>query len=238
MKVLALDSSATSASVALVDNEFILGEFYINTSLTHSQTLMMMIKSLLDNTKTNVEDIDAFAVSVGPGSFTGVRIGVSAIKGMAYALNKPCIPVSTLYAMAFNLSGLGDSLICAVMDARCNQVYNAFFNIFNGSIDRIEEDRAIKIEDLKNDILNKYNNKIINLVGDGANLCYNNLNKEIPNLRLLPGHLLYQRAYGVSQAGINLYNKGAFLSASDLNPVYLRMPQAQRELRKKSKLLF
>lgn len=238
MRILALDSSATSASVALADDGFILGEFYINTSLTHSQTLMMMVKSLLDNTKTDIKSIDAFAVSVGPGSFTGVRIGVSAIKGMAYALNKPCIPVSTLYAMAFNLIGLGESLVCSVMDARCNKLYNAFFEVSNNKVNRIEEDRAISIDDLKNEITNKYNNKIVNLVGDGANLCYNNLNKEVHNLRLLPGHLLYQRAFGVSQAGVSLYNEAAFLSASDLSPVYLRMPQAERELKSKSKSLF
>lgn len=238
MRLLALDSSAASASVALADDEFILGEFYINTSLTHSQTLMMMVKSLLDNTRTDIKSIDAFAVSVGPGSFTGVRIGVSAIKGMAYALNKPCVPVSTLYAMAFNLIGLGNSLVCSVMDARCNQVYNAFFEISDNSVNRIEEDRAISIDDLEKEIKSKYNNKIVNLVGDGANLCYNNLNKKIPNLRLLPEHLLYQRAFGVSQAGGSLYNEGAFLSASELNPVYLRMPQAQRELKSRSKSLF
>lgn len=236
MRILALDSSATSASVALVDDEFVLGEFYINTKLTHSQTLMMMVESLLKNTKTDIKDVDAFAVSVGPGSFTGIRIGVSAVKGMAYALNKPCIPVSTLHAMAFNLVGLEQSLVCAVMDARCEQVYNAIFEVEDNRVIRVVKDRAIRIEDLKNEIVNKYDNKIINLVGDGANLCYNKLNKDVPNLKLLPGHLLYQNAVGVSQAGISLYNEGKVLSALELNPVYLRMPQAQRELKKSTGL--
>ena len=233
MKLLALDSSATSASVAVVEDDFVLGEFYINTKLTHSQTLMTMMKSLFDNTKINIKDIDAFAVSVGPGSFTGIRIGVSAIKGISYALNKVCIPVSTLHAMAYNLMGMENSIICATMDARCEQVYNAFFSVVDGKIKRLTEDSAIKIGELKKYIKNNYSNEIINLVGDGADLCYNKLNAEINNLRLLPGHLIYQRAFGVSQAGIELYKKGVVLPARDLNPIYLRMPQAQRELKKK-----
>lgn len=236
MRVLALDSSATSASVALVNDNFVLGEFYINTKIKHSQTLMMMVESLLKNTKTDIKGVDAFAVSVGPGSFTGIRIGVSAVKGMAYALNKPCIPVSTLHAIAFNLVGLGQSLVCAVMDARCEQVYNAIFEIEDDRVMRVVEDRAIGIEGLKNEIISKYDNKIINLVGDGANLCYNDLNKDIKNLKLLPEHLLYQHAVGVSKAGIYLYNKGIILSALELNPVYLRMPQAQRELKRQTGL--
>ena len=128
MKILALDSSAVSASAAVLDDDKVLGEFFINTKQTHSQTLMPMVQQVLIQTKTSLEEIDLFAVSAGPGSFTGVRIGVACVKGMAFAQNKPCIGVSTLEAMAYPLSML-NGIICAVMDARCQQVYHALFRV-------------------------------------------------------------------------------------------------------------
>lgn len=125
MKILALDSSAVSASAAVLDDDKVLGEFFINTKQTHSQTLMPMVQQVLTQTKTSLEEMDLFAVSAGPGSFTGVRIGVACVKGMAFAQNKPCIGVSTLEAMAYPLSML-NGIICAVMDARCQQVLSCF----------------------------------------------------------------------------------------------------------------
>lgn len=230
MKILALDSTAHAASVALLDNGKLIGDFYINTTLTHSQTLVPMIEDLLSNTKVLSKDIDAFAVNVGPGSFTGVRIGVSAVKGMAMALNKPCIPVSTLESMSINLS-LADCTAVCVMDARCNQVYNANFNIKNSAITRLCDDRAISIDDLQVE-LSKINNNII-LVGDGAELCYNKFCNNLENVHLAPIQLRYQNASGVALVAEKLYNNSTVVSCEQLLPLYLRLPQAQRELKKR-----
>ena len=230
MKILALDSSATAASVAIVEGESIIGQFFINTKLTHSQTLMPMIQSLLDCTCTKIEDIDLFAVCVGPGSFTGIRIGVSAVKGIAMALNKPCVGVSTLDAMSYNLMG-SDCIVCAVMDARCNQVYTATYDIKEGNINKLNKDCAISIDELGNN-LKAFDKKII-FIGDGAELCYNKMYQKCPNIYLAVEHLRYQNAVGVAYAGLKLYNQGKSISAAELMPVYLRPPQAERELRKK-----
>ena len=226
MKILALDSSAKTGSVALVDNNKIIGSFFINTALTHSQTLVPMIESLLKSTNTEAGNIDVLAISAGPGSFTGVRIGVAAVKGIAMALDKKCASVSTLEAMAYNYIQ-EDVFVVAVMDARCQQVYNANFLIDNGEITRLCEDRALSIEDLANDLQN-YDGKIV-LVGDGAELCYNIFKDKLDNIHLAPEHLRYQNAYGVAFAAMNK----ELLSAEDLMPTYLRLPQAERELKKR-----
>lgn len=226
MKILALDSSAKTGSVALVDDNKIIGSFFINTALTHSQTLVPMIDALLKNTNTAVNDIDVFAVSAGPGSFTGVRIGVAAIKGMAMALDKKCASVSTLEAMAYNYIQ-EDVIVASVMDARCQQVYNANFLIDNGKITRLCQDRAISIDNLEADLA-EYDGKIV-LVGDGAELCYNNYKDKFENIYLAPEHIRYQNAFGVAYSAMNK----DVISAEELMPAYLRLPQAERELKKR-----
>lgn len=226
MKILALDSSAKAASVALVDENKIIGSFFINTTLTHSQTLLPMIDALLKNTNTNIKDVDLFAVASGPGSFTGVRIGVAAIKGMAMPLNKKCASVSTLEAMAYNHIQ-EDVIVVSVMDARCQQVYNANFKTNNNNIQRLCEDRALSISELGQELKN-YSEKIV-LVGDGAELCYNSFKEEFSNIYLAPDHIRYQNAYGVA---LSAFNKEQ-ISAEQLMPIYLRLPQAQRELKKR-----
>lgn len=231
MIILAIDTSANPGSVALVnENGKIIGEYFINTTLTHSETLMVMVDSLLKTTKTDIKEIDLFAVSTGPGSFTGIRIAVAAVKGMAMGLNKPCVSVSTLDSMAENLI-LSNGIVCAVMDARCNQVYNSIYKIKDRKIEKLCEDRAIKIEDLTKE-LKKQNEKII-LVGDGALLSYNLMKDTIKNIELAPENLLYQRGSSVAIQGIKEYNNKKTVSAESLMPKYLRMPQAQRELKKK-----
>ena len=227
MKILALDSSAKSASVAIAEDNKIIGSFFINTTLTHSQTLVPMIDSLLENTKTSIKDIDAFAISAGPGSFTGVRIGVSAIKGMAMATNKKCIPISTLESMAYNFLHQNATIV-AVMDARCNQVYNANFTISNGEITRLCEDRPISIEDLTQEV-STIDGDVI-LVGDGAVLCYEYM-KNLKNVILSPENLRYQNAFGVVCCAFSKNQNQ--VTAQELLPVYLRLPQAQRELKKR-----
>ena len=150
MLILSVDSSATPASVCLYDGK-VLAEYFINTKLTHSQTLAAMIESVLQITGIKAEDIDVFAVNNGPGSFTGVRIGVSAVKGMAYALDKPCAAVSTLQSMAYNALA-ENAVICACMDARRQQVYNALFRITDNKAIQLQNDRAIAIDALTEEL--------------------------------------------------------------------------------------
>lgn len=233
MKILSLDASANSASVCIYDavEDKLIGDFYINTKLTHSQTLVPMIDALLSSTKLSLSDIDYFAVNTGPGSFTGIRIGVSVIKGMAMALDKPCVSVSTLHSMAYNFVDSEDVVICACMDARRNQVYNALFNVSNGVVSRICDDRAISVEALFSELATI--DKTIVLVGDGAQLCYSQ--KGESNVTLSVASKRYQRASSVAFAAVELINKNEILNSANLMPTYLRPSQAERERLNKEK---
>ena len=226
MRILSFDSSAKSASVAIVEDNKIIGSSFINTNITHSQTLVPMTEQLLSNTNLTINDVDVLAVSVGPGSFTGVRIGVSVVKGIAMPLSLPCIAVSTLESMAYNYME-NDCIIASVMDARCNQVYNGLFKFKNGEIERLCEDRAVSIIDLENE-LKEYNQKVI-LIGDGAQLCYETFGNKYDNIYLAPENIRYQNAVGVAFAAFNKET----VSAEKIMPTYLRLPQAQRELKKR-----
>lgn len=230
MKILAFDSTATAASVALIEDDRVIGEFFINTKITHSQTLMPMAESLLNCVQMNINEVDVFAVNAGPGSFTGVRIGVAAVKGMAMALDKPCVSVSTLESMAYNLKFHNCLAVC-VMDARCNQVYNANFDIENNVIKRLCDDRALKIDELEQEL--KSVSKEIVLVGDGANLCYDKLKDKLPSVKLAEETKRYQNAVSTAFVAQELYKEGKTLSADELMPYYLRLPQAERELKKR-----
>ena len=228
---LAVDSSAVAASAAVVDDGKVLGEFYINTRLTHSQTLMPMINDVLTCTKTDISNIDLFAVSSGPGSFTGIRIGIASVKGLAFPLNKPCAGVSTLEAIAYNLEHMAGT-ICAVMDARCGQVYNAVFSSDGKWLTRLTPDRAISIEGLASEC-EKYSKPVF-LAGDGAKLCYNDKRFKTLGTVLPPEPLIYQRACGVAKAAQTVIAQGKAVLPADLMPVYLRPAQAQRALKNKS----
>lgn len=230
MKILAVDTSATAASVAVAEENKLIGEFSINTALTHSQTLMPMVDELLKNTGLSVNDIDAVAVNAGPGSFTGVRIGVAAVKGIAFPKNLPCVSVSTLESMAYNLLGY-DCVVCSVMDARCSQVYNALFKVNGYTVTRMTDDRALSLTDLKLELQN-IREKIV-LVGDGAVLCSKSLDSELENVMLAPFNNRIQTASSVAYAAFEKINNGETLTADELMPVYLRLPQAQRELNKR-----
>lgn len=230
MKILAVDTSATAASVAVAEENKLIGEFSINTALTHSQTLMPMVDELLKNTGLSVNDIDAVAVNAGPGSFTGVRIGVAAVKGIAFPKNLSCVSVSTLESMAYNMLG-NDCIVCSVMDARCSQVYNALFRVKGCTVTRMTDDRALSLTDLKNELRN-INEKVV-LVGDGAVLCSKFLGEELENIMLAPFNNRIQTASSVVYAAFEKINNGETVKADELMPVYLRLPQAQRELNKK-----
>ncbi len=233
MKILAFDSTATAASVAICDDGKVVAEFFVNAGLTHSRTLVPMLDAALKNTDSSLADVDAIAISNGPGSFTGVRIGVAVAKGIAFAENLSCIEVSTLESMAYNLT-LTDCLVCAAMDARCAQVYNAMFEIKYGEVQRLTDDRAISITDLKAELTEKYTDKRIILVGDGAELCFKELIDTSLSVELAPESLRFQRASSVAAAAFDKLNKGEKpKTAGELLPSYLRLSQAERELKKK-----
>lgn len=232
MKILAIESSAGPASCAVTEAGEVLASAVTNTRLTHSQTLLPTVNAMLHNAGLSLKETDLLAVSAGPGSFTGLRIGVAAVKGLAFPENKPCAAVSTLAAMARNLEGIPfDGLICAAMDARCQQVYTALFDCVNGRINRRTPDEAISLEDLKNRLISE--KKSIIMVGDGAKLCYNTLKDSVAGLCIAPPHLRYQQAAGVAAEAADLFREGRTTEAALLQPVYLRLPQAERELRRR-----
>ncbi len=232
MKILSVECSATPASCAIIDDGKIKASSFINAKLTHSQTLMQMIINTLDNSATKLCDIDSIAIAVGPGSFTGLRIGISAVKGLAAPNDIPCIPVSTLDGMAQAFIDR-DCIVCAIMDARCNQFYNALFAINDGVITRLCEDRALMADELKNEILNISHEKQIIICGDGADLFYKTV-CDIKNISLAPEHLKFQNAVGIGFYAYKNSNTDNAVSPENLLPVYLRLPQAERELKAKT----
>ena len=226
MLILAFETSAKAASVALTENGKLLGESYQNTGMTHSQTLMVMAEDLLKAAGRTVKDLSAVAVAEGPGSFTGVRIGVAAAKGLAWGAQLPCFGISTLEAMAVSL-GMYRGYICPVMDARRSQVYNALFYVNHGELQRIREDRAIALNDLAEEL--KALNEPIFLMGDGSKLCHNTLKEAIPGLVLPPEHRMHQRAVGVALLAEARAAAGETGDGAVLAPNYLRLSQAERE---------
>ena len=226
MLILAFETSAKAASVALLEDGKLLGESYQNTGLTHSQTLMVMAEDLLSQCGKTVADVTAAAVAAGPGSFTGVRIGVAAAKGFAWGREIPCFGVSTLEAMALSL-GAYQGYVCPCMDARRSQVYNALFYVNHGAVERVSEDRAISLAELGEELKNL--KEPIFLVGDGSNLCYNTLLESVPGLVLPPEHRMHQRACGVALAARKQAEAGDPGDAGALTPNYLRLSQAERE---------
>lgn len=226
MKILALETSAKSVSAAVVENGAVLCSAYQNTGLTHSRTLMPLVDGMLRAADLTCADMGLIAVSHGPGSFTGLRIGVSAAKGLAWTLELPCCGVSTLLAMAQNLRHMDATVICA-MDARRNQVYNAVFRAEKGQLRRLCEDRAIGLAQLAEELQNDSSHKIV--VGDGAQLCCTYLQQQGIECRLAPAALVMQNAVGVALAAEELAAEGQTVSAHELVPVYLRLSQAERE---------
>ena len=230
MKVLEIECSAIPASCAIFEDSKIIASSFTNVKLTHSETLMPMIKSTLENAKLTVGDVDAFAISSGPGSFTGIRIGISAVKGLAIKDKKPCCAVSTLAAMAHRLKHV-NGIICGVMDARCNQVYNALFKCENGSLTRLTEDRALMIDELSAE-LNGFENCPVYVVGDGADM-FCGKTTTTANVIKAEETLKYQHAEGVALAALDLIKENNTVSPEALLPFYLRLPQAERELKEK-----
>ena len=226
MLILAFETTAKAGSVALLDDTKLLGESYQNTGLTHSQTLMVMAEDMLKQCGKTVADVTAVAVAEGPGSFTGVRIGVAAAKGFAWGAELPCYGVSTLEAMTETL-GIWQGYVCPCMDARRSQVYNALFSVTDGKIERIREDRAIALADLGEEL--KTLEGPIFLVGDGSTLTYKTLGASVPTLVMPPEHRMHQRASGVAIVAAKKIAAGETGDANALTPNYLRLSQAERE---------
>lgn len=223
MLMLALESSAKAASAALFEDGAMLAISFANAGLTHSRTLLPMAEGLLKDLDRSVRDIGAVAVAHGPGSFTGLRIGMAEAKGLCWALDIPAIGVSTLEAMAFGGPDMDGTMLCCAMDARRGQVYNALFTVREGKPARLTEDRAIAAEALQEEMIS-YKKPWI-LLGDGAQLCYNTMDRERLELYLAPEPLRLQNARGVGLAALEKEPQ----PVDALLPVYLRLSQAERE---------
>lgn len=230
MKILALDTTAEVCTVAVCEDDQLISEITVNTGNTHSQTLLPAVEQALKIAELDVNDIDAFACSSGPGSFTGVRIGVATIKGLAYGKNKPCVSVSTLDGLAHNLIDF-NGIICPVMNARRNQVYNALYRCTNGVIERLCPDRAISIDELDEELSDC--NEPIYLCGDGYDITERIAQKTKFEYVSYKNRL--QNAYSVASCALKKIQAGDVLDDSSLVPIYLRPSQAERERLEKLK---
>ena len=224
MKILAIDSSAKTAGVAVTDDAHLCSSCFVNAGLTHSRTLLAMVDHALRQADLSVQDVDAFAVNAGPGSFTGIRIGVAAVKGLAAVGERPCAAVSTLESIAYNFCDT-DAVICAAMDARCGQVYTALFSVKGGAVIRLTPDAAMPAAALREQLL-AYDQPVY-FAGDGAALVAQAC-MDLPQGRLADESRRFQLAYGVARAALN---NGKFDPPDRLTPAYLRLPQAERELK-------
>ena len=228
MLILALDSTAQVGSVALCEDEKLIAEYTLNTGHTHSETLLPTVEFILKSCGVTVNDIDLFACTAGPGSFTGVRIGAATVKGIAFGKDTPCIGVSTLEALALNGVAL-EGILCPCMNARRQQVYNALFDCDGTSLSRICEDRALAIAELGEELAEQYPDRPVYLMGDGASITYDALFEKLgERLVMLPERLIHQSGYNTALCGLRLYREGVRTTDFELAPVYLRPSQAER----------
>ena len=224
MKILSLDTTADVCSAAICEDTRLIAEMTVNTGNTHSQTLLPVVEQILKISETELDEIELFACSTGPGSFTGVRIGVATIKGLAYGKNKPCMSVSTLDALAYNLKGYS-GILCPVMNARRNQVYNALFESDGLNIKRLCPDRALSIEELDEELCML--DKPIFLCGDGYSITERGFKKT--RIGFVPERSRLQSAYSVACCALEKYKLGEVLTDAQIVPIYLRPSQAERE---------
>lgn len=224
MKILAVDSTAITASVALTEDDKLVAEMTLNNGNTHSQTLLPMVEALFRTCDVTADDIDLFAVSEGPGSFTGVRIGAATVKGLAFGRGKCCIGVSTLEALAYNLCGFV-GIICPVMNARRSQVYTAIFRSDGERLERLSDDMAIAVSELDERLAELC--EPVYLVGDGIEVSLEGFVKTKPCAT--PERQRYQSGYSVAMVALSRYAAGERGDDASLNPTYLRLSQAERE---------
>lgn len=233
MRVLAIDSSSTVATVAIVEEEKIIGEYTINNKITHSQTLLPMIDQMFKISEIELESIDAVAITSGPGSFTGLRIGSATAKGLGQALGKPLIEVPTLEAMAYNFFET-DKIICPIMDARRNQTYTAAYRMEGTALKELIAGCAIGIDELVNK-LNEYKDDVI-FVGDGIPVFKEYIEQNLNGKAVFaPAHLNRQRAGSVGALALEFMACGKTVTAAEFRPDYYRKSQAEREMEEKLK---
>ncbi len=231
MKILAVDTSSSVAAIAIMDERELLGEFILNHKKTHSQKLVPMIDIVMNNLGLCAGDIDVYAASSGPGSFTGLRIGITTIKAMAFAAKKPVVSIPALDALAYNVPNT-EALVCPMMDARNDQVYTALYKLEKGMQANITEYMGVPVQDLVRIIKGK--NSDVLFVGDGVLLHLDYLKSELgPRCHFPPQYLLQQRASTVAQLAMQKAAEGKLESCFDMVPFYLRKSQAERELEKK-----
>lgn len=233
MIILAFDGTAKCASCAVLRDDACLGEYNIGNGLTQSELLLPMAESLMKSLKLNFSDVDLYATSVGPGSFTGVRIGAALVKGLAFGRDIPCASVSTLDALAENARGLC-GIIVPAMDARRGQVYTAIFRCDGENLEKLTEDMAISIKDLAS-MLREYGSEHIYLVGDGYEVAKKGLTEDGLTIEITPKALRNESAASVARVALRQYKEGKTVSDSELSPTYLRLPQAERERLERSK---
>lgn len=227
MLILAFDSTAKAASVAVCEDERLLALYNIDNGLTHSELLLPMAEAALKSLNLSFSDIELLTASVGPGSFTGVRIGVSLVKGIAFGRDIPCVSVSTLDALAENLSPL-DGIIVAAMDARRSQVYTATYRRVGGVTEKLTDDRAISVAELTEE-LRAYSGERIYVCGDGYGAVMRALEAAgIPAMET-PPLLINENAYSVAKVALCKYKAGEAVCDMEISPTYLRLPQAERE---------
>jgi tRNA threonylcarbamoyladenosine biosynthesis protein TsaB len=227
MRILALDTSTNVASVAILEDDVVIGEYSCNKGKTHSQRLMPMIQSLLEKVGLCATDMDAFSASIGPGSFTGLRIGVTTVKSMAFAAGKPVISVNTLDALACNLS-MSKALLCPIIDARNNQVFTAIYKYVNGKLERLTDYLGIHINELV-DIIRSMEGEII-LLGDACTMHRDYFVSELgERLSIAPPNTVLAKASSVAVLARNAFLDGKLESCYDMVPFYLRKSQAERE---------
>lgn len=227
MRILALDSSGLVASVAIASEEALLAEYTINYKRTHSQTLLPMLDEIIRMADLDISDIDAIAISAGPGSFTGLRIGSATAKGLGLALDKPIIPIPTVDGLAYNLYGT-DKMVCPIMDARRDQVYTGLYEFIDDRLNVISPQKALSIDELVEEI-NQIGRETI-FLGDGVPIHRERIENKMKNdYEFAPIHMNRQRAGAIAALGLQYYRLGQVESADQHQPVYLRMSQAERE---------
>ena len=232
MKILALDTSGMNCSASIISEEKVIADFNINTGTTHSQTLMPMIDSMLKYSEISLDDIDVFACSIGPGSFTGLRIGIATIKAFALANKKPVVGVPSLVGLAYNISSF-DGIICSVLDAKNDNVYAALFKYENEKPVMIENYITDTIDDLINNLKNK-NEKVI-FVGDGSISFKEKLTESLKeNAYFAPLHLNNQLSTSIAKAALEKAILGETENSDTLMPMYLKKSQAEREAENKN----
>ena len=228
MKILALESSATACSAALWGEEGLIAQSFQNSGLTHSRTLLPMVRDLLNNCGTGLEQVDVIAVAVGPGSFTGLRIGLAVVKGLTLPRQIPCAGVSTMAALAYGLAGEGT--VIGAQDARRGQVYWGAFDL--AAHDRLTPDTAAPVTTLENFV--QTCKKPLFFVGDGATLCYNTY-KNVPGVVCVPQPMQVLRGAGVALAARAMWERGECVPPAALLPDYHRLSQAERERAEREK---